>query len=85
MVYPYLPIYIPYPNVGVDVPEAGQRFVAYLPFQPDRYKVSSEGAGVVFPQLSAAGSFPVYTDRRPVVGNLMQRVSFEDSLVFNIR
>lgn len=85
MVYPYLPIYIPYPNVGVDVPEAGQRFVAYLPFQPDRYKASSEGAGVVFPQLSSAGSFPVYTDRRPVVGNLMQRVSFEDSLVLNIR
>ena len=74
MMYPYLPIYIPYPNVGIDLPETGQRFVAYLPFQPDRYKASIEGAGVVFPQVSSPGSFPVYVDRRPAVGNLMQQV-----------
>jgi hypothetical protein len=74
MMYPYLPLYIPYPNVGIDVPEVGQRFVAYLPFQPDRYKASREGAGVVLPQRSAPGSFPVYVDRRPVLTNLMEQV-----------
>ncbi|XP_048759618.2 uncharacterized protein LOC125669221 [Ostrea edulis] len=74
MVYPYLPIYIPYPNVGIDVPEVGLRFVAYLPFQPDRYKASREGAGVVFPQRSAPGSFPLYVDRRPVLTNLMEQM-----------
>ncbi|XP_062611034.1 uncharacterized protein LOC134272880 [Saccostrea cucullata] len=74
MMYPYLPLYIPYPNVGIDVPEVGMRFVAYLPFQPDRFRTSREGAGVIFPQLSTPGSFPVYVDRRPVLGNLMQRM-----------
>ncbi|XP_061181652.1 uncharacterized protein LOC133190180 [Saccostrea echinata] len=74
MMYPYLPLYIPYPNVGIDVPEIGMRFVAYLPFQPDRYRTSREGAGVIIPQLSAPGSFPIYVDRRPVLGNLMQRM-----------
>ncbi|KAK3091419.1 hypothetical protein FSP39_019765 [Pinctada imbricata] len=49
LMYPYLPLYIPYPDAGINTADMSRRFVAYIPFQPDRFRNSREGAPLTLP------------------------------------
>ena len=66
LMYPYLPLYLPYPNAGINRDDIGMRFVAYIPFQPDRFRNSREGAPLIYPHIVSNTEFPMYVDYRPV-------------------
>nr|XP_022338086.1 uncharacterized protein LOC111133747 [Crassostrea virginica]XP_022338087.1 uncharacterized protein LOC111133747 [Crassostrea virginica] len=65
--YPERPIYLPYPQLAVRVPETGEIYPVYIPFQPNENRRNREEPEMFIPSIVPGSNVPLYEAALPAL------------------